>query len=126
MLADARLAGHAGHELRGPVAGEHEMGVAVDEAGEHAGAGGIDPLVSGHALSLDGHHHAVLDHDRCVTDQPERAVAQLGPVGDEQADPVDDGGGQDHSSPIEPASSSATSSEMCRPSHTTTRPPTTT
>ena len=36
---------HPGGELLGPVAGEHEVGVGVDEAGQDAGAVGIDAFV---------------------------------------------------------------------------------
>ena len=41
--------GHAGGELGGPVAGEHEVGVAVDEARDHAAPAGVDALVGGRA-----------------------------------------------------------------------------
>src|SRR5829696_6255554 len=44
-------------------------------------------------------HDAVPEHDRRVLDQPERAVAKLGVVGDQRADVVD----QDAHAPAVPA-----------------------
>ena len=51
---------------------------------------GVDPLVGGRAGRRHGHDPSVLDHDRGVANEPERAVAEAGIVGDEQADAVDD------------------------------------
>ena len=41
-----RRAGHAGGELGDAVTGEHEVGVAVDEAGDHAAPVDVDALVA--------------------------------------------------------------------------------
>ena len=48
-----RRARHARHELVAAIAGEHQVGVAVDEAGDDAAAGGVDALVAGRAARLD-------------------------------------------------------------------------
>ena len=42
-----RRAGHAGRELGAAVAGEHEVGVAVDEPRDHARPADVDALVGG-------------------------------------------------------------------------------
>ena len=71
------------------VAGEHEVGVAVDEAGDHAGAAGVDALVAGRRRpGADGEHAAAVDHDVGV------AELTVGGVRHEQADAVDDRRGE--------------------------------
>ena len=59
-----RPPGHARRELVGPLAAEHEVAVAVDEAGQHAATAGVDPFVCRRRCTgadrLDqpvGHHH---------------------------------------------------------------------
>ena len=72
-----RRAGHPGGELVGAVAGEHEVGVAVDEARDHAAPGGVDALVGGRARrARRAATRAVLDHERRVAHEPERALAE--------------------------------------------------
>ena len=48
-----RRAGHPRGELLAAVAGEHEVRVAVHEAGDHAAPACVDPLVTRRAGSLD-------------------------------------------------------------------------
>ncbi len=91
------------------------MGVAVDEPGEHAPALGVVALVGrGGAGVADCDHAPVFEGDGRVAAQAERAVAQLGGVGDEEPDVVDDqagAGGRSrvHRALIASASSAATS-----------------
>ena len=69
------------------------MGVAVDEARDHAPAARVEALVGRHAGRLDGGDAAVLDHQRSVANDPERALAERRVGGHQQADPVDRLGG---------------------------------
>ena len=85
-----RRARHPRGELLGAVAGEHQVRVAVDEAGDHAAAAGVDPLVGGRARRLDRRDPPALDHERGVADNAERPVPERRIVRDEQADVVDD------------------------------------
>ena len=79
-----RRAGHPGRELGRPVAGEHQMGVAVDEPGDHTPAAGVDPFVGRWRRTGAYRRHAVaVDHDVGV------GQLALGRVGDEQSDAVD-------------------------------------
>ena len=84
-----RAAGHPGGELVGAVAGEDEVGVAVDEPRDHAAAARVEPLVRGRAGALDRRDALALDHQRRVAHEPERALAEGGVAGDEQPDVVD-------------------------------------
>jgi hypothetical protein len=113
-----RRAGHPGGELVAAVAGEYEVRVAVDEARDDAAAARVDAPVAGRARALDRRHAPVLDHQRGVADDPERAVAERGLVGDEHADVVDDQRGHSAS-----RSAAATSKPVCAPSRTIQRPP---
>ena len=63
-----RRAGHPGRELRRPVAGEDQVGVAVDEAGEHRAAAGVDLLVGGRRVGgrADPGDLRALDDERGV------------------------------------------------------------
>ena len=85
-----RRAGHPRGELVAAVAREHEVRVRVDEARDHAPPLRVDPLVRRGARALDGGDEAVLDHQRGVAEEPERALAEGLVVGDEQPDVVDD------------------------------------
>ena len=88
----ARLVGAAGHprrELRGAVAGEDQVRVAVDEAGHHAAAAGVDAVVGLRAGRLDRGDAAVVEDERGVADDAQRPLAERRVVGDEQADVVD-------------------------------------
>src|SRR5713101_1066124 len=71
-------AGEAGFELLGPVAGEDQMGVGVDKAGDDGPALGVELWPVGRAVDLlqgiaksgfgyDGHHAPARDRDgrRC-------------------------------------------------------------
>ena len=71
------LARHPGRELLAAVAGEDEVGVAVDEAGDHAAPGGVEALVGRRARALDRGDAPVLDHQGRVADDPERPLAEL-------------------------------------------------
>ena len=80
---------HPGSELVGTVAGEDEVGVGVDEAGQHrattevpgrVGVGSVEP-------PADPHDPAALDHDRGILDEPERSPVVGRVVGDELGDP---------------------------------------
>jgi hypothetical protein len=67
-------------------AGEDEVRVAVDEAGDDRPALGVNPRIGSAAGYLrarpgPGHDAAFEDHG-CVADQPERALADTGIVGD--------------------------------------------
>ena len=65
------------------------MGVAVDEARDHAAAGGVEAAVGRCASSLHGDHAISLEHQARVADDPQRPLAQRGVVGHQQADVVD-------------------------------------
>ena len=100
------------------VAGEHEMGVAVDEARDHAAAVGVEPLVgrrAGAARSRATRSPSITT--RGVAHDPERPVAERRVVRDEQADVVDDErviAASPRGSPR--AARAATSIVACRPS----------
>ena len=81
-----RRAGHAGGELVAALAGEDEVGVAVDEARDDAAPGRVDAAVRAGAAARPRHRRDALafEHDRRVADG-----AELGVVRDEQADVVD-------------------------------------
>jgi len=68
------LPGHPRGELGGAIAGEDQVGVAVDEAGHDAAAVDIDPLVGGDAGALDGDHASVLEDDGGVPQLAQRTV----------------------------------------------------
>ncbi len=82
-------AGHPGGELIGAVTREHEVGVAVDEPGDDAQPVGVDAGVGQRPGRLHGDDPVALEHERGVAADPERPVAELGVVRDEQADVVD-------------------------------------
>ena len=88
--------GHAGGELVAPVSGEDEMGVAVDEARQDAPPRGVDAPVGGGAGGAHGDDAIALHHHGRVRPDAEGPVAELGVVGDEQADVVDDHRGDAH------------------------------
>ena len=92
-----RRARHPRRELVAPVAREHEVRVRVHEPRDHAPPARVDPLVAHRARALDRGHDAVLDHQRGVAHEAERALAERGVVGDEQTDLVDDERGHDAS-----------------------------
>jgi endoglycosylceramidase len=76
-------AGHAGVELLGPVPGEDQMGVGVDEPGEGGPAGGVHPGVGGRGgggRARPGDPVPVEDEGG-VAEQAERALAEAGIVG---------------------------------------------
>ena len=83
------LARHPGGELRRAVAGEDEVGVAVDEAWHHAAPAGVDPGVGLHPGPLDRDHPVVLEDERGVAELAQLALAEGRIAGDEQADVVD-------------------------------------
>jgi hypothetical protein len=84
-------AGHPRGELVAAVAREHEVRVRVDEARDHAppSASMRSSAARPRARRRD---EAVLDHQRGVADEAERALAERLVVGDEQPDVVDDDG----------------------------------
>ena len=97
--AEYGRAGHPGGELRRAVAGEHEMAVAVDEAGHHAPAVGIDGGVGRRRLSGPDLDDFVADHDHPgVAELAGRARADHRVVGEQPADPLDDGRAGTHRS----------------------------
>ncbi len=97
-----RRAGHPGGELGGPVAGEHEVGVTVDEPGDHAPPGGVDARIGRRRRAGADRRDAVaVDHDVGV------GQLALDRVGDEQPDAVD--GDRAHASAA--SSSRGTSTE---------------
>ena len=83
-----RLAGHARGELVSPVAGEHQVGVAVDEARQHGAAVEVDDVVGGAAVGVGAHPRdpPVLDDDGRVAQDAEGSVADRGVVRDERPD----------------------------------------
>ena len=119
-------AGHAGTELGGAVAGEHEMGVGIDEPGQHTRPVGVDSQVGARPGATDGDHDTVFDHHRSVSYQPEWSVTQLGIVGDQRTDPVDHERAHVFAFPTTSAiaadSSAATSIRECSPCSTTATP----
>ena len=100
------------------VAGEHEVGVAVDEAGDDAAPGDVDPLVGGRGPARCRASTTCapsIDHASASASSPRSVLVTSRPM------PLDDGG---HASTRR--SSAATSIAVWQPSRTTTRPPTTT
>jgi hypothetical protein len=88
------------------------VGVAVDEAGHHAAAARVDPVVGVHPGPLDGDHHPVFEDEGGVTELAKRSVAaETRIVGDQQADVVDREGAQRPSRPVPRAN------ELTRPPH---------
>ena len=89
-------AGHAGRELLGPVAGEDEVTVRLDEPGQDGAPGGVPDLVArlGARARPDPDDPAVPDDDGRVPDDPEGALADGGIVRDQLADAVDEQGHQ--------------------------------
>src|SRR5689334_396561 len=71
-----RTARRPRRELLRPVAGEHEVRVAVDEAGDHAAPAGVDALVPLRPGPLDRDNHAVLDHERRIAHLAELVVVR--------------------------------------------------
>ncbi len=65
---------HARHELVTAIACEHEVGVAVDEAGDHAPSTRVAALVGGHTGRLDRHDGRSVDDQRHVAQQSEWPV----------------------------------------------------
>src|SRR5581483_2153375 len=99
-------------------AGEHEVRVAVHEAGDHGPALDVEAPVGDRPLAraADPGDPAVIDDHRGVLDRPLWTVrGQLADVGEEQA-----------AHGIAVASSCATSMPRCLPSTTTGTPSTTT
>ncbi len=93
MRDSARTIGppaHAGGELSGSFACEHQMRMAVDESGDHAGVLAADPMVGVGRVGASAHPWRCAgadDHQRGVGDDAERvAIALGGVVGDELAD----------------------------------------
>src|SRR5262249_10220841 len=114
-----RLAGHPGRELLRAVAGEHQVAVAVDEAGEHGAAARADDLVGGGGRGgrADPADPGAVDDQRSVAEDAEKMVSSgmvlyrtisygtvpFGIVRDELTDVGDQDG---HSAPIAASSSS--------------------
>ena len=63
--------GHPGGELLRPVPGEHQVGVRVDEAGQHARTSGVDATVCDRAGRPDSDDHVVGNDDTGVLDYAE-------------------------------------------------------
>src|SRR5690606_10392079 len=101
---------HAGRELVGSVAGEHEMRVAVDEPRDHASACRVEARVGVKlAGGADGQYPPIVDDERGLASGAERAVAKGRVVGDEHTDVVDDDRAHPTTSRIAASSSPATS-----------------
>ena len=80
---------HAGGELGGPVAGEHHVGVTVDESGDHASAIGVDATVGVDRAGVsEFHDQTVFDGQCCVVNDAEEAVADCRIVRHQNADAV--------------------------------------
>ena len=98
-VGDADAAGGVGRarhprgELVAAVAREHEVRVGVDEARDHAPARRRRSARRPRRPHARRRRRAVLDDERGVADEAERALAERLVVGDEQADVVDDRGG---------------------------------
>ena len=125
--------GHAGRELVAPVAGEDEVGVAVDEA--RAGRSARRRRCAGRRRrprrpTATMRSPSTTTH-AFVTDA-ERPVAELGVVGDEQADVVDDERGRVTTCAPRPTPTPSAPARRRRRAgrgdrrRTTTSPPTTT
>src|SRR5204862_85719 len=109
-------------ELPRAVAGEDEVGMAVDEAGNHAAPARVDLLVRGRAPgALDRRHPPAGDHEGGILDHAQRTIAELGLAGDELPDVVDDHRGHRHAASIAARSSAPTSISTWAPSLTTCR-----
>ncbi len=80
---------HPSGELLGAVAGEDEMRVRVDEAGEHAGPLGVETPIGRRSRGPHVLDDVVDDDDARVLDDPERPASEGGVVGDERPDVVD-------------------------------------
>ena len=120
-----RSSRHPGGKLGAALAREDEVGVAVDEAGDHAAPSGVDPLVRGGPRRLDRRHPSVLDHEGHAVTRPQGRLAESRFVGHEQPDVVDDQARHTEvTRAVASASSRGTSSETWRPSRTTCRPAT--
>jgi hypothetical protein len=89
------LPGHPGTELGGAVAREHEVGVAVDPAGQDRPAGHVDPLVGGRRVGVGTYpgDPVAVEHHR---GRGQRRTV----VGGQLTDAGDHGGGHAHSSSI--------------------------
>ena len=105
-----RRPGHPCRELLGSVPGEDQVGMAVDEARKHAPPPGVEMLVRVGAGALDRDHRLVLDHERRVAHDPERPLADLGIVRDQEPDVVDRQRAHRVTAAIDSRSSPATSS----------------
>src|SRR3954447_560585 len=109
------LAFHARGEFLRAVACEHEVSVAVDEAGDHRTPVGVDvPVTRGPAGVADLGHTAVLDHERGVSPDTQEPVLEAWVAGHELTDVVDDERG--HGTVL--SSSALTSMDACSPSRT--------
>ena len=64
------------------------MGVGVDKAGQYAGSGGVNNLVSALASGAHRDHRFVFYDQRGVFYEAQRAVAERRVVGDQLADVV--------------------------------------
>ena len=130
------LAAHPRRELGGPFAREHQMRMAVDESGDHAGVGATDSIVGVRRVGAAAHPHdlCAVDHQRRVGDDAQRvAVAVRGVVGDQLTDVgVEHGhraastGASIRSAMAEASSASTSGTVTCLRSTTTARPSTTT
>ena len=86
-----RRAGHARRELGGAVAGEDEVGVAVDEPRDHARPVDVDALVGGRRpTGADRDDAPVVDHDVGVDELARRGVR------DEAADALEHASSRQH------------------------------
>ncbi len=89
-----RTTGHPGGEFVGSITGEHEVRVAVDEARDDAASGGVDAFVGRRCRARTDIDDAVaVEHDVRVADDTGTSGFPDGVIGDEHADPLDDGGG---------------------------------
>ena len=88
-LASYGLTGQPRRELLGAVAGEDQVGVAVDEARDHAAAGRVEAPIGGNPRALHRGHPVALEDEGRVAHDPQRTLAQRRVVGDQQADVVD-------------------------------------
>src|SRR5262249_18844007 len=121
-----RRAGHAGGELLGAIAGEHEMRVTVHEPWDHAAPTGVDALIGIGPGLRDRDDPLAFDHGGGVAHETQRTVAELRVARHEQADVVDRRRTQRSTPPVALTSSLGTSIVAWWPSRTTILPPTTT
>ena len=77
------LAGHPGRELGPALAREHQVGVRVDEAGQHGAAARVHDVVGGRRLARGAGpgHPALVDDQRGAGAGLERPRAAAGVVG---------------------------------------------